>query len=29
MTEAVLIGPQMPWIRKTLQAWEATRSMAH
>jgi hypothetical protein len=24
MTEAVLIGPQMPWIRKTLQAWGAT-----
>jgi hypothetical protein len=28
-TEAVLIGPQMPWIRKTLQAWGATWSMAH
>jgi Trypsin-like peptidase domain len=27
-TEAVLIGPQMPWIRKTLQAWGATGSMA-
>jgi hypothetical protein len=27
-TEAVLIGPQMPWIRKTLQAWGATWSMA-
>lgn len=26
-TEAVLIGPQMPWVRKTLQAWGATRSM--
>jgi Trypsin len=23
-TEAVLIGPQMPWVRKTLQAWGAT-----
>lgn len=22
-TEAVLIGPQMPWVRKTLQAWGA------
>jgi hypothetical protein len=29
MTEAVLIGPQMPWVRKTLQAWGATWSMAH
>ncbi len=29
MTEAVLIGPQMPWIRETLQAWGATWSMAH
>ncbi len=29
MTEAVLIGPQMPWIRKTLQAWGATWSVAH
>jgi len=29
MTEAVLIGPQMPWLRKTLQAWGATWSMAH
>jgi trypsin len=29
MTEAVLIGPQLPWIRKTLQAWGATWSMAH
>jgi len=29
MTEAVLIGPQMPWIRKILQAWGATRGMAH
>jgi Trypsin len=28
MTEAVLIGPQMPWVRKTLQAWGATWSMA-
>ncbi|MGH6822725.1 MAG: S1 family peptidase [Methylocella sp.] len=28
-TEAVLIGPQMPWVRKTLQAWGATWSMAH
>ena len=27
-TEAVLIGPQMPWVRKTLQAWGATWSMA-
>ena len=26
MTEAVLIGPQMPWVRKTLQAWGATWS---
>jgi len=23
ITEAVLIGPQMPWVRKTLQAWGA------
>ncbi len=29
ITEAVLIGPQMPWVRKTLQAWGATWSMAH
>ena len=29
MTEAVLIGPQMPWVRKVLQAWGATWSMAH
>jgi hypothetical protein len=29
MTEAVLIGPQVPWVRKTLQAWGTTRSMAH
>ena len=29
MTEAVLIGPQMPWVRKTLQASGATWSMAH
>lgn len=29
MTEAVLIGPQMPWVRKILQAWGATWSMAH
>ncbi len=29
MTEAVLLGPQMPWVRKTLQAWGATWSMAH
>jgi hypothetical protein len=29
VTEAVLIGPQMPWIRKILQSWGATRSMAH
>jgi hypothetical protein len=29
MTEAVLIGPQMPWVRKTLQGWGATWSMAH
>jgi hypothetical protein len=29
MTEAVLIGPQMPWVRKTLQAWGATWNMAH
>jgi Trypsin len=29
VTEAVLIGPQMPWIRKTLKAWGATWSMAH
>ncbi len=29
MTEAVLIGPQMPWVRKTLQAWGTTWSMAH
>jgi hypothetical protein len=29
MTEAVLIGPQMPWVRKTLQAWGATWSVAH
>ncbi|MGH6837431.1 MAG: S1 family peptidase [Methylocella sp.] len=28
-TEAVLIGPQMPWVRKVLQAWGATWSMAH
>jgi hypothetical protein len=28
VTEAVLIGPQMPWVRKTLQAWGATWSMA-
>jgi hypothetical protein len=28
-TEAVLIGPQMPWVHKTLQAWGATWSMAH
>jgi hypothetical protein len=27
-TEAALIGPQMPWVRKTLQAWGATWSMA-
>jgi hypothetical protein len=27
-TEAVLIGPQMPWVRKTLQPWGATLSMA-
>ncbi len=27
-TEAVLIGPQMPWVRKTLQAWGAAWSMA-
>ena len=27
-TEAVLIGPQLPWVRKTLQAWGATLSMA-
>ncbi|MGH6800426.1 MAG: S1 family peptidase [Methylocella sp.] len=26
-TEAVLIGPQMPWVRKTLQAWGAAWSM--
>jgi hypothetical protein len=29
VTEAVLIGPQLSWIRKTLQAWGATWSMAH
>ncbi|MGA7384544.1 MAG: trypsin-like serine protease [Methylocella sp.] len=29
VTEAVLIGPQMPWVRKTLQAWGATWNMAH
>jgi hypothetical protein len=29
MTEAVLMGPQMPWVRKTLQAWGATWSTAH
>ncbi|MGH6830014.1 MAG: S1 family peptidase [Methylocella sp.] len=29
MTEAVLIGPQMPWVRKILGAWGATWSMAH
>jgi hypothetical protein len=29
MTEAVLIGPQVPWVRKTLQAWGATWNMAH
>ncbi len=29
MTEAVLIGSQMPWVRKTLQAWGATWSTAH
>jgi Trypsin len=29
MTEAVLIGPQVPWVRKTLQAWRATGNMAH
>ncbi|MGH6834378.1 MAG: S1 family peptidase [Methylocella sp.] len=29
MTEAVLIGPQMPWVRKTLQAWGAAWSTAH
>ncbi len=29
VTEAVLIGPQMSWIRKILQAWGATSSMAH
>jgi Trypsin len=29
VTEAVLIGPQMPWVRKILQTWGATRSMAH
>jgi hypothetical protein len=29
MTEAVLIGPQMPWVRKTLQSWGATWSTAH
>jgi hypothetical protein len=29
MTEAVLIGPQVRWVRKTLQAWGATWSMAH
>jgi Trypsin len=29
MTEAVLIGPQIPWVRKILQAWGATRSIAH
>jgi Trypsin len=29
MTEAVLIGPQMPWVRKILQAWSATWNMAH
>jgi Trypsin len=29
VTEAVLIGPQMPWVRKTLQGWGATWSMAH
>jgi hypothetical protein len=29
VTEAVLIGPQISWIRKTLQAWGATWSMAH
>ena len=27
-TEAVLIGPQLPWLRKTLQAWGASWSMA-
>jgi Trypsin len=29
MTEAVLIGPQMPWVRKTLQAWGTSWNMAH
>jgi Trypsin len=29
MTQAVLIGPQLPWVRNTLQAWGATWSMAH
>jgi Trypsin len=29
MTEAVLIGPQMPWVRKTLQAWGVSWSTAH
>jgi Trypsin len=27
-TEAVLVGPQLPWVRKTLQAWGATLTMA-
>jgi hypothetical protein len=28
VTEAALAGPQLPWIRKILQAWGATGSMA-
>jgi Trypsin len=28
VTEAVLAGPQLPWINKTLQAWGATDSVA-
>ena len=28
-TEAVQLAPQMPWLRKTLQAWGATWTMAH
>jgi hypothetical protein len=28
LTEAVLTGPQLPWIRKILQSWRATGSVA-
>lgn len=28
VTEAALTGPQLPWIRKTLQAWGATGSVS-